>query len=31
MTISAVIAVIAFALWFFIIAGPGPPMLAPRS
>src|ERR671934_885553 len=31
MTVSAVIAVIAFALWFFIIAGTGAPMIAPRS
>jgi hypothetical protein len=31
MTISAVIAVVGFALWFFIIAGTGPPIIAPRS
>src|SRR5919204_4209691 len=30
MTISAVIAVIGFSIWFFIFAGPGP-MLAPRN
>src|SRR4051812_41758390 len=29
MTVSAVIAVVAFVIWFFIIAGPGP-SLAPR-
>jgi heme/copper-type cytochrome/quinol oxidase subunit 2 len=29
MTISAVIAVIGFGIWFFLIEGPGP-MLAPR-
>lgn len=30
MTVSAVIAVVAFVIWFFIIAGPGP-SLAPRN
>jgi heme/copper-type cytochrome/quinol oxidase subunit 2 len=30
MTISAVIAVIAFGIWFFVIAGPGP-SIAPRN
>jgi hypothetical protein len=30
MTVSAVIAVVAFVFWFFIIAGPGP-SLAPRN
>jgi hypothetical protein len=30
MTVSVVIAVIAFALWFFVIEGPGP-SLAPRQ
>jgi heme/copper-type cytochrome/quinol oxidase subunit 2 len=30
MTVSAVIAVVAFGIWFFIIAGPGP-SLAPRN
>jgi heme/copper-type cytochrome/quinol oxidase subunit 2 len=30
MTVSAVIAVIAFVIWFFVIAGPGP-SLAPRN
>ena len=30
MTISAVIAVIAFGIWFFVIEGPGP-SLAPRN
>jgi heme/copper-type cytochrome/quinol oxidase subunit 2 len=30
MTVSAVIAVIAFGIWFFVIAGPGP-SLAPRD
>jgi heme/copper-type cytochrome/quinol oxidase subunit 2 len=30
MTISAIIAVIGFSIWFFIFAGPGP-MLAPRN
>ena len=29
MTISAVIAVVAFGIWFFLIEGPGP-SLAPR-
>jgi heme/copper-type cytochrome/quinol oxidase subunit 2 len=30
MTVSAAIAVIAFAIWFFVIEGPGP-SLAPRN
>jgi heme/copper-type cytochrome/quinol oxidase subunit 2 len=30
MTVSAVIAVLAFVIWFFVIAGPGP-SLAPRN
>jgi hypothetical protein len=30
MTISAVIAVVAFAIWFFVIEGPGP-SLAPQN
>jgi heme/copper-type cytochrome/quinol oxidase subunit 2 len=30
MTVSAAIAVVAFVIWFFIIAGPGP-SLAPRN
>jgi heme/copper-type cytochrome/quinol oxidase subunit 2 len=30
MTVSAVIAVVAFAIWFFVIEGPGP-SLAPRN
>jgi heme/copper-type cytochrome/quinol oxidase subunit 2 len=30
MTISAIVAVIGFSIWFFIFAGPGP-MLAPRN
>ena len=30
MTLSAVFAVVAFAIWFFLIAGPGP-SLAPRN
>ena len=30
MTVSAVIAVVAFVIWFFIIEGPGP-SLAPRN
>jgi hypothetical protein len=30
MTVSVVIAVVAFALWFFVIEGPGP-SLAPRQ
>jgi hypothetical protein len=30
MTISAVIAIVAFTIWFFVIEGPGP-MLAPRD
>ena len=30
MTVSAVIAVIAFVVWFFVIAGPGP-SLAPQN
>ena len=30
MTISAIIAVVGFSIWFFIVAGPGP-MLAPRN
>jgi hypothetical protein len=30
MTVSAVIAVVAFGIWFFIIEGPGP-SLAPRN
>jgi uncharacterized membrane protein len=30
MTVSAAIAVVAFVIWFFVIAGPGP-SLAPRN
>jgi heme/copper-type cytochrome/quinol oxidase subunit 2 len=30
MTISAIVAVIGFSVWFFVFAGPGP-MLAPRN
>jgi heme/copper-type cytochrome/quinol oxidase subunit 2 len=30
MTVSAVIAVVAFVIWFFVIAGPGP-SLAPQN
>ena len=30
MTISAIIAVVGFSIWFFVFAGPGP-MLAPRN
>jgi hypothetical protein len=30
MTVSAVIAIVAFSIWFFVIEGPGP-MLAPRN